>query len=180
MLLLAAWVVVWAAIRFAGDWLPVGTILWHLPIVRRIVRDRALGDMCYGLNQAIEAGIPMHVAAEHAGKMSLNPVLSARVRAWRRALDDGMPMHEGAKAAHMPDLLVGMLATARSDRDVGDVFDFLARYYGERVNATAAMIAAATEPAVVLVLGALVGALVIGLFMPMVALVWRMVELAGG
>ena len=165
--------------KFAGSWDVSQAVFWYMPVVRRMVRDRAMSDLCYGLGQATEAGMPLHLAVDHASRMTINPVLATRTRRWRQGLADGQDQQQAAKQAGMPDLVGGMLATARGEQDTSQVFDFLARYYGNRGEKVVTLVLAATEPIVVILMGVLVGFVVLGLFMPLVKLIWTMVNLSG-
>ena len=165
--------------KFAGSWSVSQAVFWYLPMVRRIVRDRAMSDLCYGLGQATEAGMPLHLAVDHASRMTVNPVLASRIRRWGKNLVDGLDQQQGARRAGIPDLVGGMLATASNEQDTAQVFGFLARYYGNRGDKTAILMLAAIEPITVILMGVLVGFVVLGLFMPLVKLIWTMVNLSG-
>jgi len=165
--------------RLGGRWDVVRRISWYLPIWNRLVRDRAMADLCYGLEQSAKSGLPMHLAVEHVCWMGVNPVLSGKARKWHEAILDGLDQQQAARRAGMPDLVGGMLATARSDRDTVQVFEFLARYYDSRSHRTVTLILASVEPIVMLLIGAIVGFLVTGIFMPLVELIWATVNMSG-
>ena len=92
---------------------------------------------------------------------------------------EGLDQQQAARRAGIPELVGGMLATARSEQDTAQVFDFLARYYGDRGEKAAVLMLAATEPIIVILMGVLVAFVVMGLFMPLVKLIWTMVHLSG-
>jgi len=165
--------------KFAGSWSLSQAVFWYMPVACRPVRDRAMADLCYGLGQAAEAGVPLHTALDYAGRMTVNPVLAARIRRWQQNLADGLDQTQAAVRAGMPDLVGGMLATAPGEQGTAQVFDFLARYYGNRGDKLVTLFLAATEPIVVILMGVVVGFVVTGLFMPLVELIWNMVNVSG-
>ena len=107
-------------------------------------------------------------------------VLKARVRQWREGMLDGLSPDESGKNARLPRLLTGMLATTRTADDTCQVFEFLARYYRQRFDKAVVLVNALFEPAMVLLMGSLVGVVVVGFFLPLVEMIWHAVELAGG
>lgn len=180
LLAAALYVGLWLAFRFGGGGGVLGTVFWYLPIVRRVVRDRALATLCFSLSQATQIGLPLHLAVAECEQIALNSGLKARARQWRQGMLAGLSPAESGKKARLPSLLTGMLATTRTADDTGQVFEFLARYYGQRFDKTVTLLRAVVEPVMVLMMGLFVGFVVVGLFLPLVELIWRTVEVAGG
>jgi type IV pilus assembly protein PilC len=106
-----------------------------------------------------------------ASSTATNSVLRRRVEHWRALLESGQDIHHAARAAAMPALMVGMLATANQAAHSADILRFLARYYETRFSRIRALIHGAVIPIMVLIAGALVLLVMAGLFMPMVDMI---------
>jgi len=68
----------------------------------------------------------------------------------------------------------------RAEEDAAAVFAFLSRYYASRFSRLRLLLRGAVIPAVVLLFGFLVGALALGLFLPIMNLVSSEAGFSGG
>ena len=168
-----------AHLRLAGD-LP-GLLGWWVPVARGVVRSRGLADVCHVLADAASAGRALPAALRDAARLGVSVVLRRRVDRWAEGVERGEPLSAAARDAGMPRLVCDMLATtsARGAADAAGVFTFLARYYDTRFSRSAALLEAATLPAMVLVFAFLVGATTLGLFLPLVRLMDGVAALTG-
>ncbi|MDB5301628.1 MAG: gspF [Phycisphaerales bacterium] len=149
---------------------PMDVLCWHLPVLRGISRHRALADVCHVCADALDAGIGIENAVADAARVRTNAVLDWRLRRWHDRMIGGMPVDEAARAAGMPQLMAGMLATARSGEDTPEVFRFLARYYEARFSRSAVLLRGAVVPGIAIGFGALVAIVALGIFQPLVAI----------
>lgn len=152
-------------------WRITDRLSWFLPIWRAPSRWRQLADLCDATAAGLQSGLPFERALADASSTATNSVLRRRVKHWGELLESGQNIHHAARAAAMPALMVGMLATANQAAQAADVLRFLARYYETRFSRIRSMIHGAVIPVMVLVAGALVLLVMAGLFMPMVDLI---------
>ena len=152
-------------------WVVFDTLAWYAPVARRAALDRAMADVCHTISEALRAGLSMTSALNEAAMLHMNRFMARRIRRWADYTEQGMLPHEAARAARLPHLVSGLLATARSGDDGPRVFDLLGRYYTGRVSRTMILLRAAVVPAAALLLGLLVGWIVIGLMLPMARLI---------
>lgn len=165
----------WEAVRpsrmdFGVDLGIVDRLLWYLPGVHTAVRDRSLADALFVVSDAMEIGTAVDRALHEAAQLRINRVLRERMTEWADEVAGGMPIHEAARRAGLPRLVVGMLATARGPSGAADVMRFLARYYRGRFSRSVALLEGALVPAVVLLFGALVATVALAMFLPMTRL----------
>ena len=155
-------------------------LAWHVPGARGVTRWRGYADTCYVMADALEAGHPLDWALAEASRSGTNVVLADQLAVWGDHARAGEPAAEGARKAGMPALMVGLLRTA-GGADLPDLFRFLARYYDGRFARSTVVLQASLVPAMSLLMGAVVGFIVVALFLPLVRLVnhlseiiWRM------
>ena len=144
-------------------------LAWHVPGVRGVTRWRGYADVCYVLADALQAGHPIDWALAEASRSGVNGVLAEQLAVWGDHARAGEPIAEGAREAGMPFLMTGLLRTA-GGADLPDLFRFLARYYDSRFARSTVVLQAALVPAMSLALGALVGFIVLALFLPLIRL----------
>jgi type IV pilus assembly protein PilC len=146
-------------------------LAWMTPILHGIEHDRGLADGFDLIADALAAGTPIDRAVTEASRLNVKLLLQRRFVEWEEELSAGGSISESARRSGMPDLVVGLLASARDASGVGDVFAFLARYYHSRFSRTAAILQGASVPVLVFLFGVLVGAIVLSLFAPLISLI---------
>ncbi|MEO6436394.1 MAG: type II secretion system F family protein [Tepidisphaeraceae bacterium] len=146
-------------------------LFWSLPILHGIERDRGLADAFDLLADAFAVGMPANAALIEASGLGVNVVLRNRLKRWAEATASGQSLGDGARAAVMPPLVVGMLANVSITAAAADVFGFLARYYRTRFSRTAALLNGAAVPLVTCFFALLVAAVALAMFMPLIALI---------
>ena len=146
-------------------------LVWYTPLAGGVVRARNLADVCDVLADALTAGMPAPAALEHAAQLEVNGILRRRLGEWWRLVDTGTPLGAAAASAGLPRMVSQMAAAADGTPGMADVFGFLGRYYRMRFSRGAVLLRSVVEPAVVLVMGTLVGTVVVALFLPLVKLI---------
>jgi type IV pilus assembly protein PilC len=165
-----------AVLEWLGD-----RLLWHLPVAGRMTRARGLADVCNVLADALGAGSSPVSALTDASELKLNGILRRRVRRWAERADAGLPLADAARAAGMPKLIVGLLATTAAGDDLPRVLRFLARYYESRFSRAAELLRSAAAPLLAVVFGALVLVVALAVMTPLVELVDALAgKLSGG
>jgi type IV pilus assembly protein PilC len=149
-------------------------IAWAIPVYRGILRERAMADVCSSVADALEWGFPLNQSLDRLEALDLNLVMRRRVQKWNQGLSRGLCTEEAADEARLPRFFVGMLGTARASRDLPDVLRFVARYYRDRFVLYRELLRAAYLPAVTLLMGVVVAAVALGLFLPLTKLIFSM------
>jgi type II secretory pathway component PulF len=149
-------------------------IAWRTPVVHALVRNRNLGDLCLSLADAVRAGHPLPNLLDDSARLSLNGVLRQRVLAWGERLRAGISPAESARAAGMPQLLVGMIATAGDNDGLADALAFLGRFYRDRFSLKREALRAAVIPVFTITIGVFVMAVALSLFVPMQELILKL------
>jgi type II secretory pathway component PulF len=150
-------------------------VAWATPVAHGVARDRGLADAFGLIAGALDNGAPIERAFVEAANLDINRVLQERFERWAQAMMAGASLADAARAAPMPPLVVGMLASAHGPDAARDVFRFLARYYHTRYSRTAALAHGAAVPVVVFFFAILVTCVALALFMPLVTLIDTMV-----
>ena len=153
-----------------GRWLWADAILWWVPVLHGVLRDRGLADAFGVMSQALGAGHTLDRGLMEASELRINGVLRRRLERWLVGIQRGLSSEQAARAARLPALVVGMVSTASSGGPSGgvEVYDFLARYYDSRHSRTAALLRASVGPVLAIVFGAAVALTAMGMFMPLV------------
>jgi type II secretory pathway component PulF len=152
---------------------------WRVPVLSSAYRNRALADACFMIEQAMRSGRPLPEAIESARHPLQSSVIDKRLDRFAQHLRQGQSLTDAAKAAKLPPLVVGMLGTASAASQPADVFDFLCRYYTERVSPLEAMLKAAMLPLATLLAATCVAWFVFSIFYPLVVLIEASIDWTG-
>lgn len=148
----------------------IDEILWRLPVIHAIQRDRGLGDAMQTIADALRTGHSLPRAIDEATRLRINAVLRDRLARWRGAIEEGARADEAAHRAGLPKLVGGMIASGRGG-DPAAAVEFLAAYYGGRFSRTRELIRAAVVPAMALVFGGIVLFVVVAMYSPLVTMI---------
>lgn len=170
------WEIFWPADVARGRPGLAAWVIWHTPLARDVARNKGLADVCRVSGEAIRAGFTLDRALGEATTLAINPGLLVQVRDWRRGIENGAAVSDAARDAGLPPLLAGMLGSAQAAGGMADTFDFLGRYYETRFSRTILLLQGAVAPLTSLVFGAIVCAIALSMFLPMI----RLIEGAGG
>ena len=149
---------------------------WRVPPLRLVVRSRALADACHAAADALETGRPLVWAIDEAARAQTNSVLAGQLGAWAERIRNGEHPPDAARAAGLPDLLVGMLRTT-GGAETAEVLRFLARYYDSRFSRGAVLLRAALVPFIAIATGTPVCLFILSVQLPLIRLIDRVNEL---
>ncbi|CAN5465894.1 N/A [soil metagenome] len=144
---------------------------WVTPIIGRMDRDRGMADVCQTVAEALDAQRPLDAAVAEAYQPHLNIVLAARVARWSNELARGLSPGEAAAAAHLPELVSGMLGRVRAVPNIATTLRFLEQYYRSRFSRLRVLLREAGLPLLALVGGLCVVFVALSIFTPMIALI---------
>ena len=179
MLLLFIWLVGAPLTRLFGPrdkrFLPLKPIrqyiAWHLPLLHKLACDRGLADIFQVLSGALQARRPLPEAMGDLRILALNTVLARRVARIADDVERGEVLSVALRRAEFPYEAVGMLASAEMSGALPETCEFLARHYRTSFSRTAIVLQAAMEPALVILMGSIVGFVVVALFLPLMKLI---------
>jgi type II secretory pathway component PulF len=149
-------------------------VKWHLPFARNLTRSRALADACNVIGDALESGRTLDWAIYEASEVPTNFVMQAQLRRWAKAVLSGLPVDAAARQAGLPELVVGMAASAQAASDLPQVLRFLARYYEGRFSRAVHLLRGAAIPGLAIFFGIIVLIIARGMFEPMIEMINRL------
>jgi type II secretory pathway component PulF len=149
-------------------------VLWYMPVVGPMQRDRGLADACSVIASSLDATHPLDAAIAEAALPHLNGVLNERIIEWSKFVSDGEPLDAAARRAKLPDILCGLIGPAVRSGTLSDTLRFLARHYESSFSRTWYLLRGAAVPSIVLIFGAFVLWVMVGLFAPLIALIQTM------
>ncbi|HEX2806818.1 MAG TPA: type II secretion system F family protein [Kineosporiaceae bacterium] len=139
----------------------------RLPIFGLLFRKVAISRFTRNLGTMLSSGVPILQSLEIVGSASGNLVIRNAARDVEESVRKGEPLAKPlAQHKVFPPMVVQMIAvgedTGAMDTMLGKISDF----YDQEVEATAEALTSLIEPLMIAVLGGVIGAMIIALYMP--------------
>ncbi|MBE0429467.1 MAG: type II secretion system F family protein [Thermoleophilia bacterium] len=156
---------------------PQGTAFWdrfklNVPMgIGEIVRKLAMARFSRTLSTLVSSGVPILHAIEITGETAGNTVVSKAMDGVKAGVKEGRHMSEGlSKVKVFPPMVTQMIAVGEETGAVDTMLKKIAEFYEDEVNAAIKSLTSILEPIMMIGVGALVGVIVIAMYMPIFSL----------
>ena len=151
------------AIRYRLDALKL-----KLPVFGNLFHKLALARFARNLGTLLKAGVPILSALEITADAVNNGVISEAVTDVQHAVKEGESVAAPLESHTVfPPMVVQMIAVGEETGQMDSMLTKVADFYDDEVSAATESLTAMLEPLMIAVLGSVVGAMVIALYMPM-------------
>ena len=142
--------------------------LLRLPVIGSIVRSYNLANFCRTLGLLLGSGMALTESLGVAADTTGNVVYRDAARVCAAGVEEGGSLAQGLArtSAAYPDLLVNMVAIGERTGNLAQTFTYLSELYEGEVDEQAKNLSAAIEPALMIVMGLLVGLIAVSIIMP--------------
>lgn len=139
----------------------------RLPVLGRLWTYREITRFARTLATLLAAGLPILRAVEMVGRLSENAVIAAVFRETQRRIGEGTGLAEPLRASGLfPPMVVQMVAIGEEAGALDTVLNKVADFYDKEIESLLSYLSSLIEPALILVLGGIVGLLVASVFLP--------------
>ncbi|WP_313646995.1 type II secretion system F family protein [Pseudomonas sp.] len=139
----------------------------RLPVFGRLLSQAALARFARTLATSYAAGVPLLDALGTVAKACGDAVHEQAVQRLRQRMALGQALHQAmAEDGVFAPLLVQLTAIGESSGTLDTMLAKSASHYEEQVSQTLDQLTSLLEPAIVLILGVLVGGLVVAMYLP--------------
>ncbi len=146
----------------------VDHIMLRMPVFGPVVRKFALSRFCHTFSIMFSSGINVLPALDSATQTLHNAVLERAMVQARIRIQEGATMADAlAGTREMPPLVIKMLRIGESSGNLSEVLGQVNEFYDREVNETIDAMVAAIEPALTMVIGAMMGWIAVAVFMPL-------------
>ena len=146
--------------------------LWlRIPFVSGLVQRFEMAKFARTLGTLFDNGVPVLTALRITSETLSNTIIRGEVESLQTSVSEGGSISDGMKkAAHFPPLVVNIFAVGEESGRLGEVTKRLADAYDVEVDRAVKAFTALLEPAIIVVMGTIVGFLVISMLLPMLTL----------
>ena len=149
-------------LRFAID-----RMMLKLPVVGQVLHQSSIARFARTLAVSFKAGVPLVEAMDSVAGATGNRVYFHAVNRMRDDIAVGYPVNVAMKQVNLfPHMVVQMTAIGEEAGALDTMLFKVAEFYEQEVNNTVDALSSLIEPMVMVVIGTLVGAIVIAMYLP--------------
>jgi len=143
-------------------------LMLKLPLFGDLQRKGAVARFCRTLGTLLSSGVPILDALTVTAKTSGNVVLEAGIFRTVEAISGGQSIAEPLKATGVfPPMVIQMIAVGERTGGLSDMLTRVSDFYDTEVEAAVESLTSMLEPLVIVVLGGVIGAVLIAMYLPM-------------
>lgn len=138
------------------------------PVFGKLVHKISLARMSRTLASLVKAGVPILESLDIVAETCGNTVVGGAVYGAKAAVKQGETISRGlGQHPVIPQMVVHMISSGEQTGALDTMLDKVAEFYEGEVAATVDALASLIEPLLIVIMGAIVGAMVIALYLPM-------------
>jgi type IV pilus assembly protein PilC len=146
--------------------------LLRLPIVGDLIRQATTARLSRGMATLLGGGLTLLEALEISSEVIGNRGLAATMPRVLQDIREGQPLTESMeRAAWLPPMAVDMIGVGEKSGSLGTMLAEVADFYDAELDVRVASLTALIEPLVLAVMGAIVLAVVLALYLPILQFV---------
>ena len=150
-------------------------LILKIPLFGDLILKSELASMSDTLSTLINSGISIVEAIERCINASSNEIIKIALRRSISLVTQGQELSTSLETAKViPRLLISMIKIGEETGALSFMLENLANFYKREVEEAVTVLTKAMEPAVIFVVAAIVGTIVISLYLPMFSLINEM------
>jgi type IV pilus assembly protein PilC len=142
-----------------------------VPVFGSLFQKIALARFARNLGTMMKSGVPILQSLDIVSSTTGNVVLERAVRDVQHSVRQGESLAAPLKAHSVfPPMVVQMLAVGEDTGALDTMLHKIAEFYDQEVEATTEALTALIEPLMIVVIGAIIGGMIVALYMPIFSL----------
>ena len=153
----------------------IDNLILKIPLFGDLILKSELASMSDTLSTLINSGISIVEAIERCINASNNEIIKIALRRSISLVTQGQELSTSLETAKvLPRLLISMIKIGEETGALSFMLENLANFYKREVEEAVTVLTKAMEPAVIFVVAAIVGTIVVALYLPMFSLINEM------
>jgi len=145
----------------------IDPLMLKMPVFGNLTKKIALARFSRNLGAMIRAGVPILQALDIVGEASGNIVIEKATRDVKESVRTGNSLAAPLNMHPVfPAMVVQMIAVGEDTGALDQMLEKIAEFYDQEVESTTEALTSLIEPIMIGVLGAIVGVMIIALYMP--------------
>ncbi len=153
----------------------VDATLLRMPLLGKIFRKVAVARFCRTLSTLMSSGVPILEGLDITAKTSGNAIIEQAIKQVRAKIERGETIAAPLRASGVfPPMVAQMIGAGESTGALDTMLAKIAEFYEDEVDVAVAGLLTVLEPLLICVLGVIVGAIVISMYLPLFDLISKL------
>src|SRR6266481_562544 len=154
-------------------WMDYGML--KLPVIGILLRKIAVARFTRTLGTLITSGVPILEGLSITARTSGNAVLEEALMKVRKAVEEGRTIVDPLRESGVfPNMVTQMIGVGEATGAMDAMLQKIADFYEDEVDAATKNLLTLMEPAMIAILGVVVGGIVISLYLPMFSMIAKL------
>ena len=146
----------------------VDGMLLKLPLFGDLLQKTATAQFCRTMSSLSKAGVPILLSLEIVRDTTNNSVIGDAIISSRNEVSEGIPLSAALGMKNVfPDMAISMLAIGEETGEMDAMLSKVADFYEDEVATAVKTLTALLEPAMIVIVGVIVGSILLAMYMPM-------------
>jgi type IV pilus assembly protein PilC len=150
----------------------IDKLMLRVPALGTVVRKGAVARFTRTLGTLISSGVPILNGLDITARTAGNKVIEDAVLATRESISQGNTIADPLKEAGVfPPMVTQMIGVGEQTGALDEMLEKIANFYDDEVDTAVDSLTAIIEPAMIVVMGGVVGGMLIAMYLPMFKLI---------
>jgi type IV pilus assembly protein PilC len=146
----------------------IDRLLLRLPLFGDLIMKTATAQFCRIFSSLTRAGVPILMSLEISSDTAGNAVISDAILASRGLVQEGVLLSAALIRQNvLPEMALSMLAIGEETGEMDQMLSKVADFYEDEVTASVKALTSMLEPAMIVVVGGIVGSILLAMYLPM-------------
>ncbi len=171
---------VFAGILMVGAWMigryynthkgrrVIDKLILKLPLFGDLIMKTATAQFCRIFSSLTRAGVPILMSMEISSETAGNSIISDAILDSRTMVQEGVLLSTAlTRQKVLPDMALSMLSIGEETGEMDRMLSKVADFYEDDVSASVKALTSMLEPAMIVVVGGIVGSILLAMYLPM-------------
>ena len=146
----------------------IDRLMLKLPLFGELILMTATAQFCRIFSSLMRAGVPILMSMEISSEATGNAIISDAILASRGMVQECVLLSNALiRQKVLPDMALNMLAIGEETGEMDKMLSKVADFYEDEVSAMVKALTSMLEPAMIVVVGGIVGSILLAMYLPM-------------
>lgn len=151
----------------------IDSFLLKIPVIGKLLSHGAMAELTWSLSMMLRSGLTAFEGLKICGKVIANRLISSRLYHASEQILTGRDIASSLKHSAIPELVTQMTAVGEKTGTLDSVLQEVGSFYEEQLQTGVKRMSAMIEPALILIIGGIVGFVYYAFFQALFSLVSR-------
>jgi type IV pilus assembly protein PilC len=148
----------------------VDGLILKLPLCGELIQKTAIAQFCRTFSSLTRAGVPILMSLDIVREITNNSIISDAISNSREDVLQGIPLSIALGQKNVfPDMSISMISIGEETGEMDAMMSKVADFYEDEVEAIVKALTSMLEPAMIVLVGGIVGSILLAMYMPMFA-----------